>query len=147
MDLNALPRWAPAYFEWFFTAAFAREPRTVTDFCEGHGITRADVTRLENTPEWSQLVASRTQRGGFTSHQLAQVRDSLLSKAMTGDVKAQEIVLKMSGDFVPNEKREITAAAVDHQSLSHEQLLELVASLTASQAEAFANSPSPTNKE
>lgn len=149
MDLNDLPHWAPAYFDWFFTPSMDRDPRTITEFCTEQRIHRADVTRLENTPEWVGFVNSRTNRGGFTSHQAAQVRDALLTQALTPgnqQVKAQEIVLKMTGDFVPNEKREITTPTVDVQTLSQEQLIELVASLTATKAEAFANSPqTPTN--
>lgn len=150
MSENALPRWADAYFEWFFTPSMDRDPRTITDFCVMQGIHRADVTRLENTPEWSAFVTKHTNRGGFTSHQAAQVRDAMLTAALTPgnqQVKAQEIVLKMTGDFVPNEKREITTAPADVQSLSQEQLIELVASLTASKAEAFANGSNPTTKE
>ena len=145
--MDSLPHWAPDYFEWFFTASHAREPRTVTEFCTERGLTRADVTRLENEPAWAALVSKRTSRGGFTSHQLAQVRDSLLTRAMSGDVKAQEIVLKMSGDYIPQEKREITAAPQDMTKLADADLWQLLADRTAEQASALAEASTPTKEQ
>lgn len=144
VTMETAPPWVEEFFDWFRTPSMDRDPRTVTDFCKQWGIYRSDISSLQDSDLWAELTASRTQRGGFTSHQLAMVRDSLLTGAMTGNVKAQEIVLRMSGDFVPQEKRETVTAPVSYAHMDSATLFAELAKRAAEAAEAHAqNHPVP----
>lgn len=135
---DVAPSWAQAYFNWFFTISADRDPRTLADFCEQHGIGRDRVHRLENSQSWQAMLAKGTGRGGFTSHQIARVKDATLGRALAGDTKAQEIILKMSGEYVPTEKREVSTPAVDLAKLGDAELWEHLAERAATQAAAHA---------
>lgn len=104
-NVDSLPGWVWEYLDWFTAPLEMREPIHLKDWCEENGVAKANISSLTNSSWWPKILADHTQAAGISQAQIIQVKDALVRKALTGDVKAQELVLRMTGQYTPEQKQ------------------------------------------
>ena len=139
------PQWVQTYLDWFLQVPYLREPISSKEFCAEHLINHRDLSKLENCAPWIELMALHTRKAGFTNGQIAAVKDALLANAMLPQgSKDREVLLRMTGEYVPTDKRELSGAVVDHSKTSTEDLFDALArSLGSAAPVAGGQSPNP----
>lgn len=145
-----LPSWVQEYFDWVYCIPALREERTVKEFCEKRSISNDRLYRLENSTYWLDMVKERTLRGGFTAHQIASVKQAALNAAL--DPKGsrdRELILRMSGDYVPVAEQKVTNPQADVKSATSQDLMEELAKRAVAAAERMNGIPAAptTTKE
>lgn len=134
---DELPGWVWDYLDWFCAPLEMREPLHFKDWCDQAGVLKQNVSALTNSHWWPKILADHTQAAGISQAQIIQVKDALVRKALTGDVKAQELVLRMTGQYTP-EQKQITEnrdlSKIDDATLA-EEYAERLAEAAAKAAE------------
>lgn len=132
-NVEGLPAWVWDYLDWFCAPLEMREPLHFKDWCDQAAVSKQNVSALTNSTWWPKILADHTQAAGISQAQIIQVKDALVRKALTGDVKAQELVLRMTGQYTP-EQKQIT----ENRDLSKVQDEDLAAEYAERLAEAAA---------
>jgi transposase-like protein len=112
------------YIDWLITPRYAREPKTLKEFCARLGVHEQTVYRWRKEKRFKDALRKAAEEKNYDTESIQDVVNSVHAAAVLGDMKAAALYLQYVKELQPVTRVIVEDKSV--QSMSDEELISML---------------------